>query len=87
MTYIGTMDVLKARRGYWKAPAKKTGPNDASRVVWAIGESFFILFAFFLFINDVYRYNGCYKGTEGLMEDTGKENGPKRRETRRLGHW
>ena len=41
------MDVMKARRGQWKTPVKKTGPNDAKHVIWATGESFLLLFAFF----------------------------------------
>ena len=33
-------DLLGYGGAKWEAPEKKTGPNDASRVVWAIGEFF-----------------------------------------------
>ena len=32
---------------------KRTGPNDAKRVVWAIGEFFLMLFMFFITTNHV----------------------------------
>jgi hypothetical protein len=55
MMYIDSIDVIKVQRGQWKTTTKKTGPNDASRVVWAISECFFS-FVFFFVLNDVYRY-------------------------------
>ena len=41
---------------------------------------------FFLILNNIYSYYGYIKGTEGLREGGDEENGPKRRESRRLGH-
>ena len=41
---------------------------------------------FFLLLNNIYRYYGYNKATEGLREGGDEENGPKRRELRRLGH-
>ena len=64
-----------------KAGTTKTGPNDARRVVWALGESFFIIIHSFSILNDFYRYYRC---TDGLMGDSDDENGSKRRQTRRL---
>ena len=53
--------------------------------------SFFIYFHFslcFSILNDVfYSYYWYYKGTEGFMGGNYDENGPKRRVSRRLGHW
>ena len=55
MNFIGTMDVIKARKGQWKTPMKKMGPNDAFHVIWATGESFIIIIHLFSMPNDVYR--------------------------------
>ena len=60
-----------------------TGPNDVERVervVWAVSKFFFSLFhALFLLTN--------YLLDEIPDKDGGDEgNGPKRRQTRRLGH-
>ena len=41
---------------------------------------------FILILNNIYSYYGYIKGTEGLREGGDEENGPKRRESRRLGH-
>jgi hypothetical protein len=41
--------------GMWRigrAAATKTGPNDASGVVWAIGTSFFFRHVFYVLTND-----------------------------------
>jgi hypothetical protein len=67
------------------AEIEVTGPNDARRVVWAIGEYFLIFFVFFVlnysFIEYIdYNYEICDVG--GSVD----ENGPKRRVSRRLGH-
>jgi hypothetical protein len=85
MIYIGAFDVLKTQSRLWKATTTITGPNDARRVVWALGEFFFISVVFFYLFNDVYRYYGRSKGTEGFSGGNDDDNGPKRRETRRLG--
>ena len=62
------------------------GPNDASRVVWAIRWVFFFSSCFFLLLNNIYSNYDYVKATEGLREGGDEENGPKRRESRRLGH-
>jgi len=36
--YLGTMSVIKGRKGLGKTMMTKTGPNDARHVVWALGE-------------------------------------------------
>ena len=81
------MDTLKVRRGSGKAATRRTSPNDANRVVWAIGTCFLLLFVFLLLLNNIYRNYGYNKATEGLREGGDEENGPKRRESHRLGHW
>ena len=63
MMSIGTTDALKVPRGLvGGATTMTTGPNDASRIVWALGE-FFILFSscFFVF-TDLHRYYYLQKG-------------------------
>jgi hypothetical protein len=62
-----------------------TGPNDARRVVWALGEFFFHFFRVFLVLNDVHRHYGLPKGMEGLSGGSDNDNGPKRRVLCRLG--
>ena len=37
---IGTTDILKVQCGSTWATTTTTGPNDVSRVVWALGELF-----------------------------------------------
>jgi hypothetical protein len=69
-----------------KAAMTRTGPNDAKRVVWAISEFFLLKFRVFSILNYNYGYTRCFTGTERINEDGDDENGPKRRETRRLGH-
>ena len=56
----------------------RKGPNNASRVVWALGEFFLLYSCFFLYTNDLYRYYLRYTGKND-------DNRPKRRDTRRLG--
>ena len=73
------MDTLKVRKGSGKAATRRTGPNDANRVIWAIGTCFFLL------LNNIYY--GYNKAMEGLREGSNEENGPKRCDSRRLGHW
>ena len=38
-----------------RAGMTKTGPNDAKRVVWTLGEVFFFFPCFFYILNDIYR--------------------------------
>ena len=80
------MITLKLQRGSGKAATRRTGPNDAIHVVWAISTSFFNSSCLFLLINNIYSSYDYIKATEGLREGGGEENGPKRRNTRRLGH-
>ena len=44
MIFIATTDIITVRRGKWKATTMITGPNDARRVVWALGKFFFLFF-------------------------------------------
>ena len=69
----------------------KMGPNDVRRVVWVIGMFFFLsFFAFSLLTNIFSTYIGPnlqYTRNKNRKECRDDENGPKRHETRRLGHW
>jgi hypothetical protein len=47
MIFFSDIDVLEPRRGSMEAATMTTGPNDAKCVVWALGESFFLIFVFF----------------------------------------
>ena len=80
------MDILKLWRGSGRAATRRTDPNDAIRVVGAISTFFFYYSCFFLLLNNNYSYYECIKATEGLREGGDQENGPKRRDSRRLGH-
>ena len=86
MFYIVAIDVLLVRRGKLEAPAKKTGPNDARRVVWACGESFYIYICIVLVLNVLYSLYLSLEETEWVAEGGGGENGPKRRVSCHLGH-
>ena len=50
MIYIGTTDSLKVRCGTTQATTTTTGPNDARRVVWALGEFCYIFLLFLLYL-------------------------------------
>ena len=70
------MKYWKTQGCLWGAMTTVTGPNDARRVVWALGEFFFFLRVFYLF-NDLHRYYGCSEGTEGSSgEATTTTTGP-----------
>ena len=59
----------------------RTGPNDASDVVWAICKFFYYFFIFFLFFfttTNTFSIYSYFKGTESLREVDNDENGPKR---------
>ena len=74
----------------------RTGPNDARRVVWAIGKYFFVLFMFFVLKHTFIVYIATPEihiscklrkyATGREMEGGGDENEPKRRVSRRLGY-
>ena len=63
-----------------------SGNSIMSCVVWAIWWVFFFLRVFYLLLNNIYSNYDYIKATEGLREDGDKENGPKRRDSRCLGH-
>ena len=68
----------------------KTGPNDARRVVWALGMFLFLFFrvlyiltnGFLFYLCRLYLCSIC---TGGVQMDGDHENGPKRHQTRLLG--
>ena len=61
--YIATTDIVKVQRGQWKARTTKTGPNDVSRIVWALGECIFFNIRVLSMLNSIYRSYRCIKGT------------------------
>ena len=67
-----------------EATMKRTGPNDAKRVVWAIGKFFFNIIQVF---HNYWSSNIYFKATDVPTRCYDEENGPKRRVSRRLGHW
>ena len=70
----------------WRPATMKTGPDDAIRVIWAIG-SFFFFFHVLWLLTTVYRFYLCYTGMGSHMEAGGNENGPKQCVLHCLGHW
>jgi hypothetical protein len=63
------------------AATMKTGPNDASGVVWALGELFFFFFVFF-------NTNYCFLDSNVKIQyrvSSYNENGPRQCQTRHLG--
>jgi hypothetical protein len=62
----------------------KTGPNDASCVVWVLGKLFLNYPSIFLDTN--YRFIVYIGSTNKICDRVGRdnENEPKRRQTRRL---
>ena len=65
----------------------KTGPNNASRVVWAlVGDFFFFSFhVFYILINDLYYIKDISRSHREVREGGDDENGYKRCEMHRLG--
>ena len=41
-------DTIELQRHRWEVTTRETGPNDFGRVVWALGEIFFLSFVFFI---------------------------------------
>ena len=69
-----------------KTEMTRTGPNDASGVVWAIGEFYYYFFRVFLYINHFFYIITVVIYQLHDRNDGDDENRPKRRQTRRLGH-
>ena len=57
---------------------RKTSPNDAIRVVWAISTCFLFLFQVFFFTDLYLQVLQVYGATDRLTEGYDKKNGPKR---------
>ena len=71
------MITLKLRRDSGKAATRRTGPNDANRVIWAISTSFFSFFpCFYIYTNHLIGSNGIIKLRRYLWEVTTKRTGP-----------
>src|SRR5271163_4341307 len=82
---------MKAHGSQQRPTKREKGPNDARRVVWVLG--MFLIFSFrvlYILTNDFLFYLGprLYlrsTSTGKVRIDGDHENGPKRRQTRRLG--
>jgi hypothetical protein len=55
----------------------KTGPNDASCVVWAISKFFFSFFRVLLSLTIVFKYYLYFSCKVRVREGSDNENGPK----------
>jgi hypothetical protein len=66
----------RTRRRLWKANTTITGPNDASRVVWALGEFFSISFVFFYYLMTYIGTTDALKVWRGSVGATTKITGP-----------
>ena len=67
---------------------RKTGPNDARHVVWAIGKYFFFLLHVLLNLTNVFcllRFYLHYKGMERVGMGGDGKNGPMIQERRKRG--
>ena len=78
LCFIFTNNCIQVLLIYGKADTTKTGPNDTFCVVWAI-RNFFSFLSCLLLLKTVL-------GSIYLREGRDHEKGPKRRQTRRLGH-
>ena len=54
--YLGPIRVINGRRGLGWPAIRKTGPNDAFCVVWAMGKSFFLFSLFFIHSNRFFLF-------------------------------
>ena len=64
---------------------KKTGPNDAGRVVWALGEFFFLYFVFLFDTNSYIIVPICFNCERDNGKADDEDDRPERRQTRRSG--
>ena len=70
------MNASKLRRGSGKVATRRTGPNDANCVVWAISTCFLFLIGFFFYS---FIYTGTMGATElrrDALESTKRKTGP-----------
>ena len=75
MTGLGATEVLNVQRAFWKATVTVTGPNDARRVVWALGVFFFL--CSFLILNDIYSMEGSPRASSKATRTIMGPNGAK----------
>ena len=88
MIYLAFIYVSKEREGLRWAATTKMGPNDARRVVWAIGMYSFLEIIFFISQLMNYATYRFYLSIEDMKEGrvgSGNENGPKQHQMRHLG--
>ena len=72
-----TLDTLKLRKYLREVTTKRTGPNDANRVVWAISKCFFIFFVFFFpILNQLYRFYDNVEVWMDTQEGTTRKTSP-----------
>ena len=75
MTGLGATEVLNVQRAFWKATVTVTGPNDARRVIWALGDFFFL--CSFLILNDIYSMEGSPRASSKATRTIMGPNGAK----------
>src|ERR1700678_2372867 len=63
--FLGSIYVLKGTGRARMAAIMKTGPNDASRVVWAISFFFFVFCVFLYILTDIRLYLCSKRHGEG----------------------
>ena len=80
--YLGSIHAIKEQGGLGK-PAmrktamRKTGPNDASCIVWATGMSFFYFLCVLLIFSVLFRFYLHFKTTGWVGLGGDEKNGPK----------
>ena len=70
--YYGCSEGTEGSSG--EATTTTTGPNDARRIVWALGEFFLFFLRVFYLFNDLHRY---YKVQYGSTQATTATTGPR----------
>ena len=70
------MDIIKLRRGSGKEVARRTGPNDARRVIWGIGEFFLFSLHFFYMLTIFMCSIGLIHVWRDWQDGTKRKTGP-----------
>ena len=74
--YLGYIATNKGRKGLLKSRMARTGPNDSTRVVWAIGDFSFSLFVLIFFTKVCLLYFRYLELSMDQCETTMRETGP-----------
>ena len=74
--YLGYIATNKGWKGLLKSRMARTGPNDSTRIVWAIGDFSFSLFVFIFFTKVCLLYYRYLELSMDQCETTMRETGP-----------